>query len=152
MLIVMDIKLFKISVTATIHCLTGCAIGEILGNIIGAGLGWSAVATESLAIPLAFIFGYSFTMRPLLKHGMMFKPSAKLALASDTFSILTMEIVDTIIILMIPGAVTAGLATGLFWISLAIALIVAFVFAVPVNYYLIGRGKGHAVLHDHHDH
>ncbi len=152
MLIVMDIKLFKMSVTATIHCLTGCAIGEILGNIIGAGLGWSAVATESLAIPLAFIFGYSFTMRPLLKHGMMFKPSVKLALASDTFSILTMEIVDTIIILMIPGAVTAGLATGLFWISLAIALIVAFVFAVPVNYYLIGRGKGHAVLHDHHDH
>lgn len=146
----MDVKLFKMSITATTHCLTGCAIGEILGNVVGAGLGWSAMATEALAIPLAFLFGYSFTMRPLLKHGLAFKRSARLALASDTFSILTMELVDTIIILMIPGAVTAGPATGLFWLSLAIALSVAFIFAVPVNYFLIGRGKGHAVLHQHH--
>jgi hypothetical protein len=145
-----DESINQVAVKATLHCLTGCAIGEILGNIIGAGLGWSTMATEALAIPLAFLFGYSFTVRPLLKGGLGFRKSAKLALASDTFSIATMEIVDTLIIVLIPGAVSAGPANALFWGSLAIALTIAFFCAVPVNRYLIARGKGHAVLHEHH--
>lgn len=144
--------LTKTAIQATLHCLTGCAIGEVLGSVIGSSLGWSMHATMALAIFLAFLFGYSLTMRPLLKHGMGFKRSARLAFASDTFSIGTMEIVDTIILFLIPGAVLAGPTTALFWISLAIALTIAFVCAVPVNRYLIGRGKGHAVIHEHHHH
>jgi hypothetical protein len=140
----------KIAVQATLHCLSGCATGEIIGSVIGSGLGWSNMATEFLTVPLAFLFGYSFTMRPLIAHGIGLKRSTRLALASDTFSIVTMEIVDTIIILAIPGALAAGPSTLLFWSSLAVALAVAFVFAVPVNRYLINRGKGHAVLHEHH--
>ncbi len=136
--------------TATVHCLTGCAIGEILGNVIGSGLNWSAIATEALAIPLAFIFGYSLTMRPLLRQEISLKRATKLALASDTLSITTMVIVDTLIMIAIPGAVNAGPATALFWGSLALALAVSFVFALPVNRYLISRGKGHAVIHEHH--
>lgn len=147
----MDNKnLNQTAVQATLHCLTGCAIGEILGNVIGSSLGWTAMATEMLAIPLAFLFGYGLTMRPLLRHGMGLGSSTKLALKSDTFSILTMEIVDTIILLLIPGAVYAGPASVLFWASLAIALTVAFFAAVPVNRYLISKGKGHAVIHSHH--
>lgn len=138
------------AVQATLHCLTGCAIGEILGNVIGSGLGWSTVATEALAIPLAFAFGYGLTMRSLLKNRVRPRRAAKLALASDTLSITTMEIADTLIIALIPGAITAGPATGLFWGSLTVALAVAFVCAVPVNRYLIGRGKGHAVIHRQH--
>jgi hypothetical protein len=140
----------KIAVQATLHCLSGCATGEIIGSVIGSGFGWSNMATEFLTVPLAFLFGYGFTMRPLLAHGISLKRSTRLALASDTFSIVTMEIVDTIIILAIPGALAAGPSTLLFWSSLAFALAVAFVFAVPVNRYLINRGKGHAVLHEHH--
>lgn len=135
---------------ATLHCLSGCAIGEILGTVIGSGLNWSNVATEVLTVPLAFIFGYSLTMRPLLRHGLGFKPSIRVALASDSLSITTMEIVDTIIILVIPGALAAGPTTLLFWSSLAISLAVAFILTVPVNRYLIIRGKGHALVHQHH--
>lgn len=142
--------LTKTAVQATLHCLTGCAIGEILGAVIGSSLGWSMEATMVLAIGLAFLFGYSFTMRPLLRHGMGFKRSARLAFAADTFSIGTMELVDTIILMLIPGAITAGPTTAMFWLSLAVALGIAFVCAVPVNRYLIGRGKGHALVHEHH--
>jgi hypothetical protein len=143
-------ELTKLAVRATLHCLTGCAIGEIIGSVIGSGLNWSNLATECLTIPLAFTFGYAFTMRPLLSHGINTKTAARLALASDTLSITTMEIIDTLIILLIPGALAAGPATSLFWISLALALGGAFVCAVPVNRYLLARGKGHAVIHQHH--
>jgi hypothetical protein len=140
----------KLAVAATLHCLTGCAIGEVLGNVIGSAAGWSAMSTEALAIPLAFLFGYGLTMRPLLSSGLGIRSALKLALAADSFSILTMEIVDTTILLLIPGAVTAGPNTALFWSSLAISLAIAFAAAVPVNRYLISRGKGHAVVHERH--
>jgi hypothetical protein len=142
--------LTKLAISATLHCLTGCAVGEIIGSVIGSGLNWSNLATESLAIPLAFLFGYSFTMRPLLINGFGLKRATKLALASDTFSIVSMEIADTLVILLIPGALAAGPGTLLFWASLFLALLAAFIVATPVNRYLIARGKGHAVLHDHH--
>jgi hypothetical protein len=140
----------KLAIMATLHCLAGCAVGETLGNVIGAGFNWSVMATEVLAIPLAFIFGYAFTMRPLLRQGIRPRKATRLALASDTLSITTMEIVDTLIIILIPGAVAAGPASGLFWGSLALALTIAFLCAVPVNRYLIARGKGHAVIHQYH--
>jgi hypothetical protein len=139
----------KLAARATAHCLAGCATGEIVGTVIGSGLGWSNWATELLTIPLAFLFGYSLTMRPLLKNGLGLKKSTKLALASDTLSIVTMEVVDTIIILLIPGALAAGPGQLLFWTSLIISLAVAFIFAVPVNRYLLVRGKGHAVVHQY---
>ena len=142
--------LTKLAVAATLHCLSGCAIGEIIGTVIGSGLNWSNVATEVLTVPLAFLFGYSLTIRPLLKHNLGPRKALRIALASDSLSIVTMEIVDTLIILLIPGALAAGPATGLFWASLLASLAVAFVFAVPVNRYLIARGKGHAVVHEYH--
>jgi Domain of unknown function (DUF4396) len=138
--------------SATLHCLTGCAIGEVLGIVIGTALGWSTVATIALAIVLAFFFGYGLTMLPLLRSGMALGAALPLAFASDTLSITVMEIVDNFIIVVIPGAMDAGLGSLLFWGSLAFALAVAFVAAFPVNRYLISRGKGHAVVHKHHDH
>jgi len=138
--------------SATLHCLTGCAIGEVLGVVVGTALGWSAVATIALAIVLAFFFGYGLTMLPLLRSGMALGAALPLAFASDTLSITVMEIVDNLIIVVIPGAMDAGLGSLLFWGSLAFALTVAFVAAFPVNRYLISRGKGHAVVHKHHDH
>jgi hypothetical protein len=138
------------AISATLHCLTGCAIGEVLGNVIGSSVGWSVMATEALAILLAFIFGYGLTMRPLLKLGMSMSSAARLALASDSLSIATMEIVDTAFLLLIPAAVSAGPNTLLFWTSLAASLMIAFVVAVPVNRYLMSRGKGHALVHEHH--
>jgi hypothetical protein len=142
--------LTKLAVAATLHCLSGCAIGEIIGTVIGSGLNWSNAATEALTIPLAFVFGYSLTMRPLLKHGLDLKKAVRVALASDSLSIVTMEIVDTLIILLIPGALAAGPAALLFWSSLLASLAIAFVFAVPVNRYLIAKGKGHALVHEYH--
>jgi len=138
--------------SATLHCLTGCAIGEVLGVVIGTALGWSTVATIALAIVLAFFFGYGLTMLPLLRSGMALGAVLPLAFASDTLSITVMEIVDNLIIVVIPGAMDAGLGSLLFWGSLAFALAIAFVAAFPVNRYLISRGKGHAVVHKHHDH
>jgi hypothetical protein len=138
--------------SATLHCLTGCAIGEVLGIVIGTALGWSNVATIGLAIVLAFFFGYGLTMLPLVRSGMAFGAVLPLAFASDTLSITVMEIVDNLIIVVIPGAMDAGLGSLLFWGSLAFALAVAFVAAFPVNRYLISRGKGHAVVHKHHGH
>ena len=135
--------------SATLHCLTGCAIGEVLGMIIGTALGWGNAPTIALAVVLAFFFGYLLTLRPLLRQ-MSFSSAAKLALAADTASITVMEIVDNGIMLVIPGAMDAGLGSVLFWGSLAFALAVAAVAAFPVNRWLISRGKGHAVVHAHH--
>ena len=136
--------------SATLHCLTGCAIGEVLGMIIGTALGWGNLETIALAVALAFLFGYALTIRPLLRSGMGFGAAAKLALAADTASITIMEIVDNAIMLAIPGAMDASLGSLLFWGSLAFALAVAAVAAFPVNRWLIARGKGHAVVHMHH--
>jgi hypothetical protein len=145
-------SLNRTAFSATLHCLTGCAIGEVLGIVIGTALGWSNVATIVLAIVLAFFFGYGMTILPLLRSGMALGAVLPLAFASDTLSITVMEIVDNLIIVVIPGAMDAGLGSLLFWGSLAFALAVAFVAAFPVNRYLISRGRGHAVVHKHHGH
>ncbi len=134
------------------HCLTGCAIGEVLGMVIGSALGWGNFATIVLAIVLAFFFGYGLTMLPLLRSGIALGAALPLAFASDTLSITVMEIVDNFIIVVIPGAMEAGLGSLLFWGSLAVALAIAFVAAFPLNRYLIARGKGHAVVHEYHKH
>ena len=138
------------AVSATLHCLTGCAIGEVLGLIIGTALGWSNAATVILAIALAFFFGYALTMRPVLGAGLSFGKALRVAFAADTLSITVMEIVDNAFILAIPGAMDAGLTSALFWSALAAALAIAFVVTVPVNRWLIGRGQGHAVVHQFH--
>ena len=137
--------------SATLHCLTGCAIGEVLGMVIGTALGWGNGATIALAVVLAFIFGFALTLLPLLKVA-GFRAALKLALAADTASITVMEIVDNAVMLAIPGAMDAGLDTVLFWASLAFALAVAALAAFPINRWLIARGKGHAVVHAHHQH
>ena len=143
-------SLNRLAFSATAHCLTGCAIGEILGLVIGTALGWSNWPTVALAVGLAFLFGYSFTMMPLLRGGIVLGTAVGLALAADTLSIAVMEIVDNAIILAVPGAMEAGLTSFLFWGSLAFALAIAFVAAFPANRYLIARGRGHAVVHAHH--
>ena len=143
-------SLNRLAFSATAHCLTGCAIGEVLGMVIGTALGWSNVATIALAVALAFFFGYLLTMLPLLRSGLALSAVLPLAFASDTLSITIMEIVDNAIMLAIPGAMESGLASPLFWGSLAFALAVAFVAAFPVNRYLIARGRGHAVVHQYH--
>jgi hypothetical protein len=135
---------------ATLHCLTGCAIGEVLGMVIGTALGWSNGATIALAVVLAFLFGYALTMRPLLKSRLAFAQATRMALAADTASIAVMEVVDNAIMVVIPGAMDAGLASVVFWGSLALALAIAAVAAFPVNRWLISRGLGHAVIHAHH--
>jgi hypothetical protein len=145
-------SLNRVAFAATWHCLTGCAIGEVLGVMIGTALGWRNLPTILLAIVLAFFFGYSLTMLPLLRAGLAFGAAVPLALASDTLSITVMEIVDNLIILIIPGAMAAGLGDILFWSSLAFSLVIAFMAAFPVNRWLIARGKGHAVIHAHHAH
>jgi hypothetical protein len=142
----------QLAFSATLHCLTGCAIGEVLGMVIGTGLGWSDAATIAISVALAFLFGYSLTLRPLLASGIAFAAAARLALAADTLSITVMEIVDNAIMLVIPGAMDAGPRSALFWGSLVVALGIAFVAAFPVNYWLIRRGRGHAVVHQHHGH
>jgi uncharacterized protein DUF4396 len=143
-------SLNRLAFSATAHCLTGCAIGEVLGLVIGMVLGWGNVATIALAVVLAFFFGYSLTMLPLLRSGLALATVLPVAFAADTLSITVMEIVDNLIILVIPGAMEAGLGSLLFWGSLAFALAVAFVAAFPVNRWLIARGKGHAVVHEYH--
>ena len=145
-------SLNAIAFSATAHCLTGCAIGEVLGMVIGTALGWGDVATIALAVALAFLFGYSLTMVPLLRSGLALGTVLPLAFASDTLSITVMEIVDNAIMVLIPGAMEAGLTNMLFWGSLAFALLVAGAVAFPVNRYLIARGRGHAVVHAYHGH
>ena len=138
---------------ATVHCLTGCAIGEILGLAIATFLGWHDLPSILLAVVLAFFFGYGLTIRPLLAGGLSFPAALRAAFAADTVSITTMEVVDNAIILVIPGAMAAGLLDGLFWGSLVFSLLVAFVVTLPINRWLIGRGLGHAAVHGrHHGH
>ena len=137
-----------VALSATLHCLTGCAIGEVLGMIIGTALGFSDLATIALAVVLAFFFGYALTSLPLLRAGLALSAVVPIALASDTLSIAVMEIVDNAIVLSIPGAMEAGVGDVLFWGSLSVALVVAGLFALPVNRWLIARGKGHAVVHE----
>lgn len=143
-------SLTKTAVQATLHCLTGCAIGEVLGMVIGTALGWHGAATIALAIFLAFFFGYLLSMLPLLRSGLGFRQAVRIALAADTISILTMEITDNAFMLAVPGAMEAGLSSWLFWGALTLSLVVAFFVTVPVNRWLIARGKGHAIAHQHH--
>ena len=137
-----------VAISATLHCLTGCAIGEVLGMVIGSALGLTAWTTVGLAVVLAFIFGYALTSLPLLRAGLAFSAVVPIALASDTFSIATMEVVDNAIVLAIPGAFEAGVGDTLFWGSLCVALVVAGFCAFPVNRWLIARGKGHVAVHE----
>ena len=143
-------SLNRVAASATTHCLAGCATGEVLGLVIGTALGWGNFETIVLAVALAFLFGYSFTAVPLLRSGLVLGAVLPIALAADTFSIAVMEIVDNAIILVIPGAMEAGLGDLLFWGSLAFALAVAWVAAFPVNRWLISKGRGHALVHAHH--
>ena len=135
---------------ATLHCLTGCAIGEVLGMVIGTWLGWDNLPTIVLAVVLAFVFGYALTVRGVLRSGLDLRTALKVALAADTASIAVMEIVDNAVVLLVPGAMEAGLGSGLFWGALAFSLVVAFVVTTPFNKWMIGRGRGHAVVHAYH--
>ena len=143
-------SLDRMALAATLHCLAGCAIGEVLGMVIGTALGWGNLATIGLAIALAFVSGYLFTMIPLLRAGLALGAATRIALAADTVSITIMEIVDNLVMLAIPGAMNAGLDSLLFWGSLVAALAIAGVVAYPVNRWLIARGRGHALAHAHH--
>ncbi len=141
---------WRTAISATLHCLTGCAIGEVLGLVLATWWGWSNAPSIALAIVLAFIFGYSLTVLPVLRAGLTLRQAVKVALAADTISILTMEVVDNAIVLVVPGAMAAGVLDGLFWAALAVALAIAFVTTVPVNRWMISRGRGHAVVHAYH--
>jgi uncharacterized membrane protein YbjE (DUF340 family) len=145
-------SLNRSAVSATVHCLTGCAIGEVLGMILATWWGWGNFASIVLAIALAFFFGYSLTLGPVVRAGVPFRRALRVAFASDTASISVMEIVDNAFILIVPGAIDAGLGNSLFWWSLGVSLIIAFGFALPLNRWLIARGKGHAVVHAYHAH
>ena len=145
-------SLNRLAFSATVHCLSGCAIGEILGMILATWWGWGNFASIVLAIVLAFFFGYGLTSLPLLRSGMSVRKVAPLAFASDTASITTMEIVDNLFILIVPGAIAAGLGDALFWWSLLVGLLIAGAVAYPVNRWLLARGRGHAVVHAHHAH
>jgi Domain of unknown function (DUF4396) len=147
-----ETSLNRLAASATTHCLTGCAIGEVLGFIIGTALGWGDFQTIALAVVLAFFFGYLLTSLPLFRSGLTLREIVPIALAADTISITIMEIVDNGVLLLIPGAMEAGLGDALFWWSLALALAVAWVITFPVNRWMIARGRGHAVVHEHHAH
>ncbi|OAB89105.1 hypothetical protein AWH69_03085 [Janibacter melonis] len=136
------------AVSATLHCLTGCAIGEIAGLMIGTALGWHTLGTTALAIALAFVFGYSLSALPLVRAGIAVGSAFALVLAADTLSIATMEVVDNAVMWLVPGAMEAGLGDWLFWVSMGLALTVAFFAALPVNRYLLRRGRGHAITHE----
>ena len=144
------VSLNRSAFAATWHCLTGCAIGEVLGLVIATALGWGNAASIGLAIVLAFAFGYFMTLRPLVRSGLPLHKAARIALAADTVSIAVMEIVDNGFVLLVPGAMQAGLGDFLFWWSLAVGLFIAFWAAFPVNRALIARGRGHAAVHAHH--
>jgi hypothetical protein len=140
----------SMAASATLHCLTGCAIGEIAGLMIGTALAFTNVATIALSVGLAFLFGYTLSTLPLLKAGVAFGAALSVVLAADTLSILTMEIVDNLVMAVVPGAMNAGLVNWVFWISMMLAFMAAFVAAYPVNRYLLRRGKGHALTHEYH--
>lgn len=141
---------WRVAASATLHCLTGCAIGEVLGMVVGTALGWPNAPTLVLAVVLAFFFGYALTLAGLRRAGVDWRKAVRLALAADTVSIIVMEIADNGVMLVVPGAMDAGLATGLFWAALALSLLVAFLVTTPVNKWIIGRGRGHAVVHAYH--
>ncbi|WP_433514342.1 DUF4396 domain-containing protein [Nonomuraea sp. CA-143628] len=141
---------WTVAAQATLHCLTGCAIGEVLGMVIGTAAGLSNFTTVVLSVVLAFVFGYGLTMRGVLRAGVGFRDALKVALAADTVSIAVMEVMDNAVVVLVPGAMDAGLTSWLFWASLAGSLVVAFVVTTPVNKWLISRGKGHAVVHQYH--
>jgi hypothetical protein len=146
------VSLNRTAFMATLHCLTGCAIGEVLGMIVGTALGWGNAATIALAVTLAFLFGYSLTMLPLVRAGLALGIALPLAFASDSLSIAVMELADNGIMMAVPGAMDARLGDPLFWGALGAALVVAFAFAYPLNRHLIARGQGHAVVHAYHGH
>ena len=141
---------WRTAVSATLHCLTGCAIGEVLGMVLATWWGWGDVASIALAVALAFFFGYLLTMTGLLRAGLAFTAALPIAFAADTISITVMEVVDNAVLVALPGVMEAGLGDVRFWAALAFALAVAFVVTVPINRWMIGRGKGHAVVHSHH--
>jgi hypothetical protein len=143
-------QLTRLAVSATLHCLTGCAIGEILGMVLATWWGWANAPSIALSIVLAFLFGYSLTLMPVLRAGVPLRRAIGVALAADTLSIATMEIIDNAVVLAVPGAIDAGLGDLLFWASLLGSLVVAFAVTVPVNRALLARGKGHAVVHAYH--
>ena len=143
-------SLRPMAASATLHCLTGCAIGEIMGLLIGTALGFSAWQTLALAVALAFFFGYTLSTLPLLKAGETFGKALTVVFAADTLSVATMELVDNGVMAVLPGAMEAGLGNGLFWAAMALALFVAFLAAFPVNLALLKKGKGHALTHDYH--
>ena len=144
---------WKTAISATLHCLTGCAIGEVLGMVLATWWGWGDVASIALAVTLAFFFGYLLTFVGVRRAGLSVRAAVRTALAADTISILVMEVVDNAILLTVPGAMEAHLDSGLFWGALAVALAIAFVVTVPVNKAMIDRGRGHAVVHEmHHAH
>jgi hypothetical protein len=147
-----DASLTRSAVQATLHCLTGCAIGEILGMVISTAFGFGNALSIVVSVGLAFVFGYGLTLRPVSAAGVAPRRAGSVAVASDRLSISTMEIVDNAFILLVPGAISAGLGDSLFWWSLLTSLVIAFAAAVPVNRYLIARGKGHAVVHEFHQH
>ncbi|CAL9315151.1 DUF4396 domain-containing protein [Streptomyces sp. SudanB182_2057] len=141
---------WSMAAQATLHCLTGCAIGEVLGMVVGTALGWGNLPTMLLAIALAFFFGYSLTLRGVLRAGVDFRTAFRVALAADTLSIAVMELIDNGVILIWPSAMDTMLSDALFWVSLAVSLVIAFLVTTPVNKWTIGRGKGHAVVHQYH--
>lgn len=145
-------SLNRLALSATAHCLSGCSIGEVLGLLIGTALHSGNEATIALAVGLAFVFGYALTLLPLVRAGMSFGSALKLALVSDTLSIAVMEVVDNTVMLVIPGAMEAGIGQPLFWVSMVVSLLLAGAFAFPLNRWLISRGRGHAVVHGHHHH
>jgi Domain of unknown function (DUF4396) len=145
-----DAGVTRLAFWATLHCLAGCAVGEVLGMVIGTALGWGNLETIVLAVTLAFLFGYAFTVVPLVRGGMGWRAAAKLALAADTASIAVMELVDNAIMWFVPGAMDAPLSSPLFWSALAFSLFVALLAAWPVNRWLLARGRGHALVHGHH--
>jgi hypothetical protein len=143
---------WRTAVSATLHCLTGCAIGEVLGMVLATWWGWPTLASVLLSVVLAFFFGYLLTFSSVRRAGLAVGAAAGTALAADTVSIATMEVVDNAFLVLLPGAMEATLSSALFWWSLAASLAIAFVVTVPVNHWMIGRGKGHAVVHDMHSH
>ncbi|HKC22869.1 MAG TPA: DUF4396 domain-containing protein [Gaiellaceae bacterium] len=145
-----DESLNRSAYQATVHCLTGCAIGEVVGMAIATAFGWSNSIQIFLAIVLAFVFGYALTMTPILRAGLSFRQATGVALAADTLSIVIMELVDNLFVLVVPGAIDAGLGDALFWWSIALGFAIAFGPAWAANRWLIGRGKGHAVVHQYH--
>jgi hypothetical protein len=145
-----DAHPWRTASSATLHCLTGCAIGEVLGMVLATWWGWSTWPSVVLAVVLAFVFGYALTMSSVLRAGLSFATALKVALAADTVSIAVMEVVDNVVMVGVPGALNAGLANWIFWASLAFSLAVAFVVTVPVNRWMIGRGLGHARVHEFH--